>query len=223
MAFAPNKMAPGMAGGLDPTMAAAQSRIQGATHGRAGELANDPRLNQSMDFFAKVMSGGAGPFTAQSKNAMANQQASGSAAAQAAQLRALQEATIAAGGSLQDPSFQAKVQELNANRQGANMDARGRIEAQAAQANFGAQMAGAGQLAGIRGAQNAQINQMRMAGAEHDGRMTSAQPAAGTPGDPRAVQGGIAGPPGAGSMAALATGDRRNMMKSNNGNLRMTF
>ncbi len=161
-------------------LADARAGMMANTEGRAGELANDPRLASAMDFFARTMGGAEGPYTEGSKTAMLNKQASMSSAAQAAQMKALQDATAAAGGSVYDPSYQAKVAEMNANRQGANQNAAGAIEREAAQANFGARMGGAGQLVGARMGQNAQINQMRGQAADIQ-RDTSIAVPTGTP------------------------------------------
>ncbi len=54
---------------------------------------------------------------------------------------------------------------MMANRQGQNLDALGKMLAQAGIANFNAQAQGANSLAGIRSGQNNQINQMNLAGA----------------------------------------------------------
>ncbi len=158
------------------SVGAARTGITHNTEGRATELANDPRMKQAMDFFSKTMAGGEGPYTDASKQAMLNKHASGSAGAQASQMKALQDATAASGGSIYDPSFAAKSQELNANRQASNIDASGKIEADAAGANFAAKASGANSLAATRSAQNAQINDMRRTAAEHQGRVTEAVP-----------------------------------------------
>lgn len=144
--------------------------IRDLTEGRARELADDPRLNQAMDFFGQVVNGSQVPFTKEVQRAQLNQQANGTAQANAAQLQALEAAVVAAGGSLNDPSFLAKKQELNSNRQGQNLDALGRMLSQAQLANFNAQAQGAQSLAGIRSGQNAQINGMNLAGANFRGQ-----------------------------------------------------
>ncbi len=151
--------------GPDAEMAANRQKITDLTEGRAGQLANDPRMNQAMDFFGQVLGGSKLPFSEETQRAQLNQSANGTAAANAAQLRALEEAIVARGGSLQDPSFLAQKQEMMSNRQGQNLDALGRMMAQAGTANFNAQAQGANSLAGIRSGQNNQINQMNLAGA----------------------------------------------------------
>jgi hypothetical protein len=151
--------------GPDAEMAANRQKITDLTEGRAGQLANDPRMNQAMDFFGQVLNGSKMPFSEETQRAQLNQQANGTAAANAAQLRALEEAIVARGGSLQDPSFLAQKQEMMSNRQGQNLDALGRMLSQAGIANFNAQAQGANALAGIRSGQNNQINQMNLAGA----------------------------------------------------------
>lgn len=158
---------------VDPNAAwqqAQRQRITDLTEGRATELANDPRMAEAMNFFGSVLNGSKLPFSEETQRAQLNQQANGTAAANAAQLRALEEAIVARGGSLNDPSFQAKKQEMMSQRQGQNLDALGRMLAQAGTANFNAQAQGATSLAGIRGAQNAQVNQMNLAGANFRGQ-----------------------------------------------------
>lgn len=150
--------------------------IKRDTEGRATELQKDPRLTQAMDFFGKVMDGGVMPYTQGAKSAMLSKQAGMNAAAQAAQMHALQEASAANGGSVYDPSYQAKAAELNAGRQTANANAAGDIDARAAGANFDARMAGAGQLVGARSGQNAQINAMKSLAAEHASRTSAMVP-----------------------------------------------
>ncbi len=146
-------------------MAANRQRITDLTEGRADELRNDPRMNQAMDFFGSVLNGSKVPFSEETQRAQLNQRANGTAAANASQLRALEEAIVARGGSLQDPSFLAQKQEMMANRQGQNLDALGQMLSQAGIANYNAQASGANSLAGIRSGQNNQINQMGLAGA----------------------------------------------------------
>jgi hypothetical protein len=176
------------AGAVDPAAAAGaaqmnQSRkdILANTSGRATALANDPLMKQATDFYSKVMAGGAGPYTDASKAAMLAQHGKATSDAQAAQMAALRDATAASGGSIYDPSFQAKSQELNANRQGSNIDAQGQIEADAAGANFNARMGGASGLVGARSGQNAQINQMSGMAANFLSNDTAAVPAGTAP------------------------------------------
>jgi len=165
-----------------PRVDAARTGITRNTEGRATEVENDPRLRDAMDHFARVMAGGGLPFSDASKGAMMSQHAASAAGQQAAQLRALQDATAAAGGSIYDPSFQAKAAELNAMRQGQVVDQQGKIEAEAATANHAAQQAAAANLANVRTAQNAQVNQMRGLAAEHQGRTFDEQSTGQQPG-----------------------------------------
>lgn len=135
------------------------------TEGRATDIGNDKYLNDANDFFGGVMSGADVPFTQEVQTAQLNQRANGTAAANAAQLRALEEQIVANGGSLQDPSFLAKKQELMASRQGQNLDAMGEMLSKAQLANFDARSGAAKDLVSARGAQNNQVNQMSLAGA----------------------------------------------------------
>lgn len=171
-----------------PSVAEAAAGIKRNTEGRATELAKDPQLGAAESFFGKVMGGQVGPYTDRSKAAMLSQTAGATASAQAAQMQALRDATAASGGSIYDPSFQAKSAELNAMRQGQNINALGDINSRAAEANFGAQMSGANQLASTRMGQNAQINAMRSLAAEHQGKVQAMVPS-GT--QPMSTTGGI--------------------------------
>jgi hypothetical protein len=143
----------------------ARQRIQQLTEGRAGELANDPYQRSVMDFLQGVTGGQNVPFTNEVQGAMLAQQGRGFADAEAAQMEALRQGLEASGGSIYDPSFQSAQREAMSRRQGQNLDAAGRMASQAGLANFDARMAGAGQLSAARNAQNAQINQMNLAGA----------------------------------------------------------
>lgn len=159
------KAALASAGSTDAWQQQQRDAITKLTEGRAQDILNDPTMRQSTDFFGRVLSGQAVPFSQEVQRAQLNQQANATAQANAAQLRALEDAIVAQGGSLNDPSFLAKKQELMSQRQGANLDALGRMLSQAGVANYQAQAQGASALAGIRGAQNAQANAMGLAGA----------------------------------------------------------
>ncbi len=153
------------AGSAAADMAAAKKRIQDLTEGRAGELANDPYQKSVMDFLQGVTNGSQVPFTNEVQGAILAQQGKGSADAEAAQMANLRESMGANGGSIYDPSYQAAAREAMSQRQGRNLDAAGNMAANAGQANFNARMSGAGQLANARNAQNAQVNQLGLAGA----------------------------------------------------------
>ena len=146
-------------------MEAARKRIAELTEGRANQLANDPYQKSVMDFLQGVTSGNNVPFTNEVQGAMLAQQGRGSADAEAAQMASLRESMGASGGSIYDPSYQAAAREAMSQRQGRNLDAQGQMQAMAGRENFNAQMAGAGGLAQARNAQNAQVNQLGLAGA----------------------------------------------------------
>lgn len=142
-----------------------RDRITALTEGRAQDILNDPMYNSAQQFFGGVMSGADVPWTQEVQTAQLNQRANGTAAANAAQLQALEAAIVSSGGSLQDPSFLAKKQELMANRQGQNLNAMGEMLSHANLENFDARSRAANNLVASRGAQNNQANQMGLAGA----------------------------------------------------------
>lgn len=149
---------------VDP-MAAARQRITDLTEGRGQQILNDPYQMAAMDFLKGQTSGTNVPYTDEVKNSILAQQGRGFASAEAAQMGALRDQIAANGGSVNDPSFQAAERQAMSQRQGQNLDAMGQMASQAGLANFQARNQGANQLAAARGAQNAQVNQMNLAGA----------------------------------------------------------
>jgi hypothetical protein len=161
----------------DPTEAAelariaeARKRIQELTEGRGQELANDPYQKSVMDFLQGVTGGQNVPFSNEAQGAILAQQGRGSAAAEGAQMESLRQSMGASGGSIYDPAYQSAAREAMSQRQGRNLDAAGQMAATAGRENFNARMAGAAGLAQARNAQNAQVNQMNLAGAGYRGR-----------------------------------------------------
>jgi hypothetical protein len=148
----------------------ARKRIYELTEGRGQELAADPYQKSVMDFLQGVTGGQNVPFTNEVQGAMLAQQGRGSADAEAAQMASLRESMAASGGSIYDPSYQSAAREALSQRQGRNLDAQGQMSAMAGRENFNAQMAGAAGLNQARLAQNAQINQMNLAGAGYRSR-----------------------------------------------------
>ena len=152
---------------LAPEALEAQQRIRQLTEGRAADLAKDPYQKSVMDFLQGQVSGTNVPYTDTVKNSILAQQGKGNADAEAAQMATLRDSLGASGGSIYDPGYQAAQRQAMSQRQGANLDAQGTLNAQAGLANFQAQNQGANQLSAARNAQNAQINQMNLAGADY--------------------------------------------------------
>lgn len=169
---------------LDPAAAAARKRITQLTEGRADELQNDPYHAAALDYMKGSVAGQNVPFTNTVKNSILAQQGADSASAEGAQMEQLRQSLGASGGSIYDPGYQAAQRQAMSERQGSNLDASGRLEAQAGIANNQAQAQAANSLAAARAQQNAQINQMKMAGADYQARTTTAVPTAPT-GAPR--------------------------------------
>jgi len=171
----------GQGAGLASASSATNPNLQailGATEGRATALEADPRTNAAMDFFQGVMGGQNAPYNDTVRSAMLTDASNRSAAAEGAQAGLLRDQMAQNGGSVTDPAGQAAMRELMSRRQGANQNAMNNIDQQANIANFNARMQGGAQLAGVRSAQNAQINQMGLAGAEHRGRIFEDTPTA---------------------------------------------
>ncbi len=150
-------------GGFDP--ATSRQKIADLTEGRGQDILKDPYQMAAMDFLKGVTTGQNVPYTDQVKNSILAQQGKGFASAEAAQMEAIRSAMAANGGSTSDPSFQAAQRQAMSQRQGQNLDAMGNLNIQSTLQNFNAQSQGANQLAAARGAQNAQVNQMNLAGA----------------------------------------------------------
>lgn len=139
--------------------------VRRLTEGRADELSHDPVQAQIRKFLGGVINGKNAPFSESVVNALQGQQAHGAATAQQAQMETLRQGLGASGGSIYDPGYQAAVRESDATRQGQNMDYAGQLRAQSALENFNAQGNAAKSLGALNQNQNAQINQLNMAGA----------------------------------------------------------
>lgn len=144
---------------------ASRGQVFANTEGRGQATMSDPYTQAALDRFKGVASGTTQPYDATTKNAMLSASSDQSAAAEASQAQQLQTQAAMNGGSVNDASSQAALRELGANRQGANQSALNGINMQANLANFDAANQGAQQLASVRSNQNAQANQMYLAGA----------------------------------------------------------
>lgn len=129
------------------------------TRGRADELKSDPYTMAAMDRLRSMTNGQDAPFTQDVQNRMIGEQTGMNAAAAQAQQGQMRNAAMAAGGSINDPSFRAAQRQTMADRQGANVKSVAGVRNQAQLANFDARFGGANALAAARGGQNALINQ----------------------------------------------------------------
>lgn len=165
--------------------------VRRLTEGRANQLMHDPVQAQIKNYLSGVINGQNTPYSEGVLNALQGQQAHGAATAQQAQMEALRQGLAASGGSIYDPGFQAAQRESDAMRQGQNMDYAGQLRAQAALENFNAQSNAARSLGALNQGQNAQINQLDLAGAGYRANRFQEHP---TPGvlmpqyDPRMQQ-----------------------------------
>lgn len=163
----------GTPGYADPTNGlTGQSRVDASrgqvfanTEGRGQATMSDPYTQAALDRFKGVASGSSLPYDATTKNAMLTSASNASAAAEGSQAQMLQQQMAMNGGSMNDPASAAAMRELASTRQGANQNSLNGINMTANLANFDAQNQGAQQLASIRSNQNAQANQMYLAGA----------------------------------------------------------
>jgi hypothetical protein len=155
---------------LDPTAAAARKKITALTEGRADELGNDPYQKSAMDYLKGTISGQNVPYSNGVKNSILAQHGAGAASAEAAQMETLRQSLGASGGSIYDPGYQAAQREAMSQRQGSNLDAMGQLEAKAGLANQQAQAQAASALSSARAQQNAQINAMKLAGADYQAK-----------------------------------------------------
>lgn len=168
----------------------AKKKIYAATEGRAEDLKNDPYQKSVMDFLQGVVGGQNVPYTDQVKNSILAQQGKGAADAEAVQMQTLRDSLGASGGSIYDPGYQAAQRQAMSQRQGANLDAMGQLDAKAGLENFQAKAQGANQLSAARNSQNAQVNQMGLAGADYRARTQVVKPTV-----PGAVPGAPVRPP----------------------------
>lgn len=155
---------------LDPAAKAARDKITQLTEGRANDLENDPYQKSALDYMKGTVGGGNVPFTDTVKNSILAQQGAGAASAEQAQMESLRQSLGASGGSIYDPGYQAAQRQAMSERQGSNLDASGKLEAQAGIANQQAQAQAADSLSSARAQQNAQINQMKLAGADYQAK-----------------------------------------------------
>jgi hypothetical protein len=158
----------GVQSAVDPAQQLADDqfkKVMQLTQGRANELRHDPVQQQVMHYLKGVLGGKNMPYTDNTMNALKAQFGKGSASAEAAQMQTLRDSVGATGGSIYDPSYQAASREAQSQRQGANLDYAGHLNAQAGLANFQAQQNAAGMQGSLRNAQNAQINGLSQAAA----------------------------------------------------------
>ena len=194
----------GPATGGEDRVDEARRRVQELTEGRSREVMNDPYTASALDYLKQVTGGQATPFNEATQAAMRSRASDNSASAMQAQADSVLEAATRNGGSAQDPSVQAALRELNARRQTANQGASQDINAQANIANFNARMGGAANLASVRGAQNAQANQLGLAGAEYRSRTFEDTPGGGAGSVSYRAGGGSSARPAVAAAPALA-------------------
>lgn len=132
-------------GGGNARVDAARNEMYGLARGNLKDLKGDPVDAMVRAQLMKRANGGSLPYDQATQNAMLVKQANLASAAQRAQASRIR-------GNPNDPSYRAAMSELNANRQGANQDARLNIAQNANVANYNAQGSALGQLGQFQGA-----------------------------------------------------------------------
>ncbi len=144
-------------------VAAAKQKILDYTAGRGDAVMNDAMTNAALQRLDAVSSGKDAPFTQAVQNQQLAQQAGMNATAAGDQGEQLRMQAAGVGGSLADPSYQARLRQINAQRQSSNANAQGQISTNAQLQNFGARQTGTNALLGGRmgqlGMANSQYNQ----------------------------------------------------------------
>lgn len=128
------------------------------TQGRGDALNNDPYTLEALRRLQAQTE--SGPLGTTEVNQIAANNAEGTAASAGSQADMARSAVEASGGNINDPAFQERLRQIDQGRQSTNSSMLGNLQTQAAQTNYSAMGSAAQALAGVRGAQNSQINQM---------------------------------------------------------------
>lgn len=126
-------------GGAQQQALANKNELFGMARGRATQLANDPVDALVLKALQERSGANAGPYDATTRNAMFTQQAEMAAAAQQNQMGGIR-------GNVADPAYQARVAELQGQRQQSLQGARLGIDLTANRANYDARGQALGQL-----------------------------------------------------------------------------
>ena len=131
------------------------------TQGRGDATMNDPRVGAALDLLQQHTK--EGPYTGEVVNQQANRMADRTSAMAANQAQSLRERAANSGGNVNDPSYQAAMNQANTGRMQQNNADRGDLETQATLNNYREQGNAAGQLGSMRmgqlGMANNQYNQ----------------------------------------------------------------
>lgn len=131
------------------------------TQGRGDATMNDPRVSAALDLLQQHTK--EGPYTDQVVNQQANRMADRTAAMAGNQAAALRSRAANSGGNVNDPSYQAAMNQADTGRMQQNNADRGDLESSATLNNYREQGNAAGQLGSMRmgqlGMANNQYNQ----------------------------------------------------------------
>ena len=131
------------------------------TQGRGDATMNDPRVGAALDLLQQHTK--EGPYTGEVVNQQANRMADRTSAMAGNQAQSLRERAANSGGNVNDPSYQAAMNQANTGRMQQNNADRGDLETQATLNNYREQGNAAGQLGNMRmgqlGMANNQYNQ----------------------------------------------------------------
>ena len=131
------------------------------TQGRGDATMNDPRVGAALDLLQQHTK--EGPYTGAVVNQQANRMADRTSAMAGNQAEALRTRAANSGGNVNDPSYQAAINQADTGRMQQNNADRGDLETQATLNNYREQGNAAGQLGSMRmgqlGMANNQYNQ----------------------------------------------------------------
>lgn len=135
------------------------SELLGNARGRVSDLTNDPVDAMIRQRLQSVMSGNVGPYDDTTKNALFTSQADQAGAGEAARNQSLMDQIAMNGGSMNDPSAHAAMNENMLQRQLANQGAHLNVDMNANVGNFNAAQQATGMLGSQNNTHQAQITQ----------------------------------------------------------------
>lgn len=146
-------------------LAKSRQKALDLTEGRGDAVMNDAMTNAALQRLQGVMNGKDVPYTDQVVNQQLAQRAGATAEGAGSQAELLRRQAAGMGGSMADPSFQAKLREINQNRVAQNLTSQGQLQSQATLQNFGARENATNSLLSGRMGQMGMANSMYTQGA----------------------------------------------------------
>ncbi len=152
------------------------SELLGNARGRVSDLTNDPVDAMIRSRLQDVMGGKIAPYDEATKNALFTSQADQAGAGEAARNQSLMDQIAMNGGSMNDPSAHAAMNENLLQRQLANQGAHLQVDSQANNANFNAAQQATGMLAANNNAHQNMITQASQHLGSQLGQVTQQMP-----------------------------------------------